>query len=162
MPGKSIHISVVGKAQTAGSKRVVRTKAGRSYVIDANPKSKEWKATVAKAAADAQWKKHIRRHPTHSDKFYGPCKIEMTFYIQRPKYHYRKGKYAGVIKDKYKDCFPTGKPDAVKLARGTEDALTGIVYRDDSQNVTVISMKRWADDRPIGAEIHVEEIGEAV
>lgn len=154
MTSKSVHISVVGKAQPAGSKRSFK---GTSSVFDANPKASGWKATVAREAANAMaWE------DPDLAMFYGPCKIEMTFYIQRPKYHYRTGKYAGVIKDKYKDCYPTGTPDATKLARGTEDALTGIVYRDDSQNVTVVSKKRWADGRPIGAEICVEEIGEAV
>jgi len=62
----------------------------------------------------------------------GPLLLELTFWIPRPKGHYGSGKNAAVVKAGAPFA-PTVKPDLLKLTRAVEDALTGIVYRDDSQ-----------------------------
>ena len=61
-----------------------------------------------------------------------PLNVEMTFYFPRPKSHYGTGKNVNVLKENA-PTHHTKKPDAMKLARAVEDALTGIVWKDDSQ-----------------------------
>lgn len=53
----------------------------------------------------------------------------------------------------------TRKPDVDKLARAVLDALTGILFEDDSQVVALIAGKRTADvsEQP-GAHIRVSEV----
>jgi Holliday junction resolvase RusA-like endonuclease len=53
----------------------------------------------------------------------------MDFYFLRPKSHYRTN---GELKNSAPK-FMTKTPDLFKCARAVEDAITGIVYLDDSQ-----------------------------
>ena len=47
---------------------------------------------------------------------------------------------------------PTTKPDIDKLARAALDALTGVLFADDSQVVSLTAMKRFAGEgEPCGA-----------
>lgn len=59
--------------------------------------------------------------------------------LRRPKDHFST---AGVIKQ-WAPRFPTKKPDLDKTLRAIKDALTGIVYVDDSQVVVVTIAKEW-------------------
>jgi Holliday junction resolvase RusA-like endonuclease len=52
--------------------------------------------------------------------------------------------------------YPTTKPDSLKLARGAEDSLTGIIYRDDAQVIDLNVKKRYGS--PARVEIEVEPI----
>lgn len=54
---------------------------------------------------------------------------------KRPSAHLRTGRNAGVVKDWALGLRPTSRPDTTKLVRAIEDALTGILWRDDSQVV---------------------------
>jgi Holliday junction resolvase RusA-like endonuclease len=50
------------------------------------------------------------------------------------------------------------RPDATKLWRPTEDALTGIVWRDDSQIIRQLVRKRYCGPGEVpGAEVLVDE-----
>ena len=69
--------------------------------------------------------------------------VKMTFYVPRPKGHYKTGKNADVLRDNA-PTFPLKKPDVLKLARSTEDAMTGIVWDDDSSSVTLTLRKRFS------------------
>jgi Holliday junction resolvase RusA-like endonuclease len=55
----------------------------------------------------------------------------IEFRMPRPKAHY---KASGEIKADA-PWFPIVRPDLTKLLRSTEDAMTGIVWHDDSQIV---------------------------
>ena len=87
----------------------------------------------------------------------GPLCVVFTFHLLRPKGHYGSGKNAGIIKKRHENAFPTGKPDAIKLARSTEDALKGILYNDDSQNVSITSNKIYCIKDP-GVYITIYQI----
>jgi crossover junction endodeoxyribonuclease RusA len=53
----------------------------------------------------------------------------------------------------------TKKPDLDKLIRGVCDAMTGVVYTDDSQVVSFDVWKRIAEEgEPTGAEVTVERL----
>ena len=60
----------------------------------------------------------------------------MEFFFPRPKSHYRTGKHAADLKADA-PLYHTNKPDVDKLERCVLDALTGVLWKDDSQVVYV-------------------------
>lgn len=126
--------TVFGEAKPGGSKRIGRVggkKDGRPIVLDDNRHVAEWKSVVEKVVATLMQGR---------DPFAGPLMLAVTFYQQRPKSHYN-GKLTALHPRAPK--YPTGKPDATKLLRPLEDAMTGIVYKDDAQIVEQIVRKRY-------------------
>lgn len=100
---------------------------------DAGKNNKLWKQAVSLQG---------RSFMLGAKPFEGPLKVEFTFYLRRPQCHYRTGKFANLLRD---DA-PTEhivKPDALKFARSTEDALTSVLWADDSQTVSITSSKRY-------------------
>ena len=155
---KPIVFTVYGKAAPAGSKRslVPIDKFGNPYrskktnrivvnTVDANPKSKGWKNQVANEAA---------RHMT-GPLITGPVKLELTFFMSRPLAHYGTGRNAGNLKASA-PRYHTIKPDVLKLARGVEDALTDVVWKDDSQIVLEPLSKEYGE-RP-GVWVQITEL----
>jgi crossover junction endodeoxyribonuclease RusA len=127
---------VPGKPKPAGSKRafVVKSKQSgkmRAIVTDANPQARDWKIDV----------QHVARTAYTGQPLEGPLELELSFFMERPKFHFNAKRDA--IKPTA-PSYPTGKPDASKLCRGVEDALTGMLYRDDSQIVKQTVRKRYA------------------
>ena len=122
----TVAFTVPGIAAPAGSKRgFYNKKAGRVIITDDNARSRPWKALVSDAALEAMHGRNLLD---------GPLLLELTFWMPRPKGHYGAGRNAAVVKNSA-PWAPAVKPDLLKLARGVEDALTGIVYRDDAQVV---------------------------
>ena len=74
-----------------------------------------------------------------------PVTVSASFCFSRPKSHYRTGKKSGILRDDapYKKA---GKPDLDKLQRAIFDAMTGIVYKDDSQIWCVDADKTYSDE----------------
>lgn len=144
-----VSFRVTGKPQPAGSKRgfPIRRKDGSVGVAmsDANPKAKEWKSMVIDACTDVY----------NGPLLGGNLCVMMTFSLQRPKSHYRTGKNAHLLRDDAPK-HPGVKPDLLKLARGTEDALTGVLWRDDAQTVDLRLWKVYGE--PAGVEIVVMEV----
>lgn len=130
--------TVLGKAQTAGSKRAFpfRKKGGALgvRVSDDNPDNKSWQHAVRTAAREAY----------DGPLLDGPLFVGMTFYVPRPKGHFGSGRNAGVLKPTA-PSFPVTRPDALKLARAVEDALTGTLWRDDSQIVDEALLKHYGE-----------------
>ena len=88
---------------------------------------KSWQALIASAAGEAI--------QTRGDwqMLEGPVRLSLAFYLPRPKALAKKPWIAH-----------TKAPDCSKLARGAEDALSGIVYRDDAQIVELVAAKFYA------------------
>ncbi len=59
------------------------------------------------------------------------CRLALVFVRARPQGHYGSGRNAGRLRAGAPKL-PTPRPDALKLARAVEDALTGILYADDA------------------------------
>lgn len=138
---------VHGTPQPAGSKRAFKhPSTERIIVTDDNRKSAPWKHLVAQAAGESF---------VEAEPWAGPIRLTLTFYMPRPKGHFGTGRNADLIKESAPP-FPTKKPDTLKLARGVEDALSGIVYKDDAQIVDEHLFKRWGTAR---VEVLVERIG---
>ncbi len=136
-----LSFTVHGTPQPAGSKRAF-FRAGRSIVVDANKKSRPWKDQVAQVAGDFMAGRAILQ---------GPIEMTLRFYVHRPKGHL--GASGGVRPSAPR--FPDVRPDALKLARGVEDALSGVVYRDDSQIVIERLEKHYGPER---VEIEIKEL----
>jgi Holliday junction resolvase RusA-like endonuclease len=112
-----------GKPQPAGSKRgFFIAKIKRVVIVDANKNAGDWKTDV----------KYEAQSNYSGDLWDGPICLRLTFFVIRPNGHYRSGKNAHLLRDSAPRR-PTGKPDLLKLARGVEDALTGIIWKDDAQ-----------------------------
>lgn len=116
---------VPGRAAPGGSKKAFHhAKTGRIVVMDDAKGNRDWKARVASFA---------------SRLFVGPpldvpLEAWAHFTLLRPKGHFGTGRNAAIVRASA-PTHPTTKPDATKIWRAVEDALTGIVWRDDSQVV---------------------------
>lgn len=126
---------VPGIPQPGGSKRgfPFRRRDGRIGVAisDDNAKAKSWKALVALAAQEAG-----------VTLVADPVEVTMTFWLPRPKGHFGSGKNAAFLKPSAPH-YHTVRPDVLKLARSTEDALTGIAWNDDAGTPLLHLGKRY-------------------
>lgn len=85
-------------------------------------KTKNWRANVAFFAREAY----------DGAPLLGPLLVRLEFIMPRPGSHFGSGKNAAQLKPSAPK-YHTVMPDASKLTRSTEDALTGILWRDDAQ-----------------------------
>lgn len=138
-----ISFTVYGTAEPAGSKRAFVVK-GRAVVTDANARSKPWKQEVASKGAEA-----MNGDPLLD----GPLEVVFTIFVPRPAGHFGK---KGLLPSARQQ--PTVKPDLLKLARGIEDALTGVVWRDDSQIVAEHLFKSYGERA--GVVIQIRDLSE--
>lgn len=108
-------------------------KNGRVVVVARNDSDKllSWRGAVTDAA----------RRAYCGPLLLGAVAFEVTFYRPRPKGHYNA---AGKLKAKTPK-YPLPKPDNTKLRRAVEDALTGVIYHDDSQIVDGVDYKRFGE-----------------
>lgn len=135
----SVQFTVWGIPAPQGSKS--------PWGTESNPNTRPWRAAVAAEAAIA-----MKDHMT----LVGPIHLDVVFEFTRPKGHYGTGKNAHALKGSA-PRFHTSKPDVDKLARAIGDALTGIVFRDDSQ-ISRLTVAKLYNERA-GASIFVQELG---
>lgn len=136
---------VHGSPQPAGSKKAfVHPATGHAQVVDANSKARPWKERVAQVAGE-----------TYSGPLLdGPLVARFTFFTPRPRGHFGTGRNAGTLKPSA-PAFPTTRPDALKLARAVEDALTGVVWRDDALIVEEHLYKRYGN---AGCQVEISAV----
>lgn len=131
-----IRFTVPGVPVPQGSMRALMRPGARFPIVTSDNRSlKPWRQSVAFAAVDACPDREL---------WQGPVSIGVVFYLPRPKSLPKRVAY------------PVKKPDCDKLVRGVLDALTGILWRDDSQVVEMAAWKLYGD--PPRAEITVEEL----
>lgn len=140
---KQIVFRVNGKPEPQGSTRPFQIKsgkmAGKIITTSSNRNLGEWRRLVAdqaqKVAPDKLWE----------------CPIVMTidFQLPRPKSLPKK-----VVHH-------TKRPDADKLVRACMDALTNIIYKDDSQVTKLIVSKKYGDKPGVNISI-IEDEGRGV
>jgi Holliday junction resolvase RusA-like endonuclease len=147
-----IAFTVLGLPQAAGSKRHV----GNGRIIDSNPKAREWKNMVADAALqETGWSLAdvaAGRDPVLLD---GPLAVRFIFHLPRPKGHFLASRELNA--QGRRQYAPTVRPDVLKLARAVEDALTGVVWRDDAQIVSEWIQKRYGEPARVEIEIGTED-----
>jgi len=155
MAGTIIEFDVVGEPATQGSKieHVIRGKGGKPVIKNGralttiredNPRLAVWRQEVAHAASVAYT----------GPLFIGAVRLTLDFQRPRPKNHYGTGRNAGTLKASAPK-YPTGRPDTIKMARAVEDALTGVVYVDDSQAVAHLLTKAYGR---FGVHVMVESL----
>lgn len=145
------HFVVLGLPKPAGSKKAISL-PGRAYsqIIDAS-KNKPWIREVKKAAREAWLSKWM---PSKR-----PIRAVVTFVMPRPANHFKAD---GTLKD-WAPKHHIIRPDGTKLFRCLEDALTGIVWKDDAQVTKQEVDKKYSDrnDRgDIGAYVQIMELPE--
>lgn len=152
-----IKFVIYGKPQPAGSKRAFAIRkggvlTGKVTVVDAAKGSRSWKQEVAKTALEhKRW-----AYGNDSPLLRGPLVLVVTFMLRRPAGHYGTGKNATALRAGA-PLFPAVKPDATKLLRAIEDALTGIIWADDAQIVSQVALKRYAHlDQPEHVEVYID------
>jgi crossover junction endodeoxyribonuclease RusA len=133
--------TVFGKAEPKGSMKA-HMRRGMKFpiVTESNRKVRSWVQLVAEGCSRA-----ISEHPAPTLET-GPVRVSIACYLPRPK------KYA-----KRPDVAHITAPDVDKLSRGVLDALTAVAWRDDSQVVELLAVKRYAaiSEAP-HVTIHVE------
>jgi crossover junction endodeoxyribonuclease RusA len=118
-----ITFTVIGHAQPQGSTRAFNVRGKRDPVVTSdNPNLKGWRLFVAHEA-----QRHAGAGP-----MYGGVQVTLDFALQRPKSLPKRTSQH------------LKKPDIDKLARAVLDALTGILYQDDSEVVRLEVTKRYA------------------
>ncbi len=150
--GKRIKFFVPGKPRPAGSKRAIHHRVtGKIIVLDMSGKpGKAWRKAVAVAAKAAMCGPPLDV----------PLRLHLIFVFSRPKSHYGTGRNRANLKASA-PRLPGVQPDATKLLRSVEDAMTGIVYEDDALIVYQLVEKCYAGDRhnlcDVGVQVTVEE-----
>ena len=138
----AVSFTVHGTAAPAGSKTVGRTSSGATFLRDASRRSYPWRRDVAQAAGVA-----MRARPLLE----GPLVLEVRFVVVRPRGHFgARGLRPSA------PAHPIVRPDVTKLLRAVEDALTGVVWRDDAQVVEQHAAKVYGE--PARCEVAVSAI----
>lgn len=137
MDSRAIAVFVPGKPVPQPRHRVaVRGRYATAYIPRDHPVHK--------------WKRHVEAWAVERLKTWeideawdmaGAFNVNATFFLPRPKSN--------------KTPYPKGKPDLDNLLKGVMDALTGVLWSDDSQVVWLASKKAWADERAAGVQITV-------
>jgi Holliday junction resolvase RusA-like endonuclease len=137
---RSVSFQVFGIPKPKGSARgfaVMKAGKARAIVVADNSKAlKSWEGAVRTAAQDVVGQEYFTEAVT----------LAIDFWFGRPKSVSAKRR-----------PYLTTKPDLSKLVRSAEDALTGVLFRDDSQVVEIHATKRYVDG-PAGARITVTEV----
>ena len=149
MKNETIEFFVPGKPGTAGSKNpfpIYRKGAdgqkiftGKVVAVDANKKKSTWMADV----------KHFAYQAYQGEPLTGPVSLEIIFVMPRPKNHFKSN---GELKPNA-EIFHGKRPDLTKMLRALEDALTGIIWQDDSC-VAATNMQKIYGPNP-GAQVKI-------
>lgn len=140
---------VEGTPRPQGSKSVTRT--GRMY--EASTQLKPWRSEITRVA---------KANTDPADPF-TVVQLEAIFCFERPKSHYRTGKYSNLLKPSAPEHH-TQKPDVDKLQRALLDGITNSgAWKDDSVVVRVVADKVWVDlynNISPGVIVTITQIGE--
>lgn len=125
----ALAFTVYGEAQPQGSAKAFVPKGWKRPIITSdNAQLKSWRQLVAEAANRA-----LAQLPaTDRDYLLDGVRLTIAFYLPRPKSLPKRA------------TAHTKKPDIDKLVRGCCDALTSIVFRDDSQVCELVTVKHYA------------------
>jgi crossover junction endodeoxyribonuclease RusA len=125
---ETISFIVYGEPIPQGSMRAFLPKGWKRPIVTAdNKRTKPWRQDVKAAALEAVEKAKI---PLMGRSV--AVSIACNFYFTRPK------------SAKKSITHKTTKPDCDKLGRAILDALTGVVFEDDSQVVSLSLLKDFA------------------
>lgn len=116
---------MLGQPAPQGSKKHV----GKGVMVEMSKRLKPWRRAVAEYAAVAM---AAAGHPAPLD---GQIVAEMVFTVRARPTGRPTWWPAGLPWSRRAWWLPASAPDLSKLIRATEDALTGVVWRDDARVV---------------------------
>lgn len=126
----SLSFTVHGVAVPKGSARAFVPKGwSRPIITSDNKNLKAWEQVV---------RAELQRVMAEADRavlmalFDAPIALRFVFHMPRPKSTPKREKH------------PMKKPDLSKLIRSTEDALSGVAFRDDARVVSIEAVKVFA------------------
>ncbi|SET95101.1 Holliday junction resolvase RusA (prophage-encoded endonuclease) [Salinibacillus kushneri] len=140
-----IEFTVLGDAQAQGRPRAGRTRSGKVRMYDPQS-SRTYKQYVKLVASQHAPKKLIL----------GPVSVSIKIYRQIPKCMSKKLRKLS-LDEIYR---PTKKPDCSNIAKGIEDALNGVIYKDDSQ-IVELQVSKYYSEKP-RVEITIKEMDQEV
>ena len=117
----SIEFFVPGKPAPQGSKKHV----GRGILVESSKELGPWRERVALAASNEVFVRDMEVIQRPSE-----VGVMLNFVLPRP-----------ASAPKTKKALASKRPDVDKLARACLDALTGIIFEDDSQVVSLRAFK---------------------
>lgn len=137
-PGEIV-IVVHGHPAPQGSKRHV----GNGVMIEMSKGVKPWRQDVKAAALDAMAAGQIGAVPVHRPALDGPLAASIVFTMRdqpagRPAWWPKTRRWSGKYRTR-----PASTPDLSKLLRATEDALTGVVWKDDARVVEYTRLAKY-------------------
>lgn len=135
-----INFFVPGTPKPQGSKRAfIHPTTKRPVMIEDNTKTRDWRG-------DVKWFAQQQPDVTPTEK---AVRVHVHFIMPRPKSTPKTKPTPRAVK----------KPDIDKMLRAILDALTGTLWRDDSQVTHLTGAKRIAEiDEQPGARISVEVV----
>lgn len=139
-----VQFTVYGTPQTKGSMKAIPKRNGTGFIMTSTNKGlPNWENAVASEAAKQ----------ADETLWQGPVRVHVAFYFSRPASHYGTGRNRHRIKDSApRKPITKNKNDLDKLCRAILDALSGVVYEDDSQVTALVTSKHYALTRGAGAE----------
>jgi crossover junction endodeoxyribonuclease RusA len=132
--GQVIEFTVLGTPRSQGSmKSMLHRRTKQIITMASSPKMKPWRQEISWAALRA-------RGPGEPAGRNVAIRLEASFFFAKPK--------SSKLNEK------TSAPDIDKLLRCCLDAMTGIIYEDDSQIVEIHCFKGFGQPR---VEVRVSE-----
>jgi Holliday junction resolvase RusA-like endonuclease len=135
-----VEFVVLGDPKTKGSMRTRRTKDGKHRVVNSSSRTSDWQELVA-------WHARLAMRGRQRIES-GPVSVVALFALPMPK------------APKHRSAISMRDGDLDKLQRCVGDALTGIVYSDDSRVISWQAEKFYADGIPPGVFVRVEKLRE--
>tara|TARA_Y100001973_G_C5197632_1_gene335395 strand:+ start:1646 stop:2083 length:438 start_codon:yes stop_codon:yes gene_type:complete len=126
-------IEIVINSKPIALKRHRVARFGRMY----DPSAKDKKKTVQEIK---KFKPDV--------KLKGPILIEYKFFYERPKSHYRTGKFSNILKDNAPKHH-TNKPDLDNVIKYYNDVLQVDFIEDDSQIVCIWAVKKYNSESQV-------------
>lgn len=123
---------VIGRPAPQGSKSYL----GKGRFKEQSPHVKAWRNDVRNAAMKAFGDAQVVTGPVFTD---------IVFLFARPKVHYVSSNPNKDLRSNAPN-WHTSAPDRDKLERATNDALTGVIWKDDSQVAGTFSRKVYHRD----------------
>lgn len=145
----------VGKGKNGKPRAFVATEAHTNSPLGS------WRTSIAQEAREAMGTRPLLE---------GALKVWLTFVFPRPAGHYLPANSRRPVRELRADAptYKANKPDLDKLLRAALDAMTGVVWRDDSQVAafghpqkiyeTVGAVIQPAVTHRPGVEVHVRQI----
>lgn len=124
---------VPGKPQPQGSKKGFIIN-GKVVLVESSKGLKPWRNKI----------REVVEHSENYKKLSGAIHVSVSFYFKQAKTN--------------KTTSHVQKPDVDKCLRAVLDSLTGSVYDDDAQVVSVSCWKSWGKENVEGVNISIWEV----